>query len=81
MVSEAAAFRRRFGVSPDQHFVLTRCMKNDTITRGQLGKCMVNQVHRLVDYGFLTYVASTTDIPWNDSWHLTDAGRDLLKRW
>lgn len=74
-------FRERFGVSPDQHYLLSKVMKDEMITRYQLGNNVVQQMHRLVDRGLMAYVPSTTDSAYDDSWRLTEDGRNLLKRW
>jgi hypothetical protein len=74
-------FRERFGVSPDQHYLLSNVMKEETITRDQLGNNAVQQMHRLVGRGLMTHAPSTTSDPYDDSWRLTEAGRNLLKHW
>jgi hypothetical protein len=74
-------FRAKYGVSPDQHYILSRLMKNETITRAQLGNHAASQLHRLVDRGIMIHIPSTTDKTTDDSWRLTEAGRNLLKKW
>lgn len=75
----AQTFKRRFGVSKFQHTALTK-LKDGEIKRRDASNLM-QQLHRLVENGYLETVPNATDDLANDTWRLTPSGRALIDSW
>lgn len=76
-MTSPAVFRKQFGVSPVQHFILKN-MKNGEFRDSEGWNGGTQQLHRLVTKGLLEFVS---DNPEDKFWRLTAKGKQLVDSW